>query len=241
MRSRRGSPSIGMVAICTLGMAWTASGRVEAQYGYGYGYGYGGYAGSYGGFGNIGMSLYDQEIAKQQMYAESVSRYQLQTAQAAEAYQSASLMQQKAIATAMENERRAQALDEKNYRQAKDAQAEQLAERRTYVATHMDELFDPEGKVRWPEGAPVGGDLAARLQEANAAIQAANQEYRSKGQAGVQDVVEAKRALYAYGHPALDRLRSSGVLRSRYAPMLAFLQGLDAALDVLGGSSATAG
>src|SRR4051812_2962890 len=105
MRSRRESPSIRMAAICLLGLAVTASGRVSAQYGYGYGFG--GYGFGYGS-GSVGMSVADEAIAKQQMLAESVSRYRLQTAQAVEAYQAANLMRQRAIATALENERQAE-------------------------------------------------------------------------------------------------------------------------------------
>src|SRR5215213_343797 len=105
MRSRRVSPLIRMAAICVLGVVVTVSGRVSAQWGWGYGYGY--------GTGSVGMTAYGQQIAKEQMLAESVSRYELQTAQAVETYQAASQMQQNAIATALENEQRAQALQEK--------------------------------------------------------------------------------------------------------------------------------
>jgi hypothetical protein len=239
MRARRGSLSIRMAAICSLGMAVTASGRVSAQYGYGFGYRYG-----YGyGSGSVGMSLEDEAIAKQQMVAESVSRYRLQTAQAVEAYQAANLMQQRAIATALENERRAVALRETYDVKENDSQAEQAAARRKFAANHLDEVIDPQGKVRWPDAAPVGGDLAARRQEADAAIQAAYQQYRAQGQASVQNVVEAKRTLYTYGQPALARLRSTTALRGRVSTLLPFLQGLDAALDALGepASSPSAG
>src|SRR4051812_33962445 len=99
MRCRSASASIRMAAICVLGVVVTVSGRVSAQWGWDYGYG--------NGSGGVGMTVFGQQIAKEQMLAESVSRYELQTAQAVEAYQAANQMQQNAIATALENEQRA--------------------------------------------------------------------------------------------------------------------------------------
>ena len=242
MRSRRGCLSVRMAALVSIGAAWAAPGRVGAQYAiYGYGYGNPGGYGGYGGFGGPGMSLYDQEVAKQQALAESASRYQLRTAQAEEAYQAANLLQQQAVATALENQRQAQALRSQYDVQTKAPTADPAAGSSPTPPIPLGELIDPQGKVLWPEGTPVGGDLAAKRQLADAAIRAAYQEHRSGGQASVQAVVEAKRALYAYGQPALARLRASSVLRSRVSTVLPFLQGLEAALNSLGESSPPAG
>jgi hypothetical protein len=233
MRCRREGPSIRMAAICVLGMVVTASGRVGAQWGWDYGYGY--------GSGSVGMTAFGQEVAKRAMLAESVSRYRLETAQAVEAYQAANQMQQNAIATALENEQRSQALQEKYAVKAQAAQEQQAAALRTYAIDHLNEVIDPQGKVRWPDAAPVGGDLAARRQEADAAIRAAYRQYRAQGQASVASVVEAKRTLHAYGQPALARLRASSTLRDRVSTVLPFLQVLDAALDALGEPASSAG
>jgi hypothetical protein len=189
----------------------------------------------------VGMTAFGQDVAKRAMLAESVSRYRLETAQAVEAYQAANQMQQNAIATALENEQRAQALQEKYAVKAQAAQEQQAAALRTYAIDHLDEVIDPQGKVRWPDAAPIGGDLAARRQEADAAIRAAYRQYRAQGQASVASVVEAKRTLHAYGQPALARLRASSTLRDRVSTVLPFLQVLDAALDALGEPASSAG
>ena len=241
MRRRRVSPSIRVVAVVLSGLACVASRGAIAQYAiYGYGYGNpGGYLGGGTGFGNVGMTVYDQALAKQQMYAESVSRYQLRTAQAVEAYQAANLMRQKAVATALENQRQAEALAAQYDVRTKYPTAQPAPSPAPPIP--LDELIDPQGKVRWPDAAPVGGDLAARRQQADAAIQAAYQQFQAQGQASVQGVVEARRALYAYGQPALARLRASDALRGRVNTLLPFLNHLDAALGTLGEASPPAG
>jgi hypothetical protein len=207
--------------------------RVGAQWGYGYGYGGWGWGG-YGGFGAMGMSLYDQEMVKASYYMQSAAAYNVMNAQSAQSYASANLMQQQAINTALQNQQLSSqiAQDKYNlYNQAKNQAMEQA--RASAPRIPLSALIGSDGAVNWPEVAPSGGNHGDRRQAAEAAIRTAYLSFRQSGQAGVTAVVAAKRALHEYGEPALTLLRARGDTRGR-ADLVQFLQALEAALDAMG-------
>src|SRR5690348_777910 len=103
-----GIGTVRAAALLTLAFALLPAGTASAQYfgygGYGYGgYGYGGYGGwggygggYYGAFGGMGMTYDEQQAVKQSAMALAASRYDLQNAQAVEAYSKANLYDQQA-------------------------------------------------------------------------------------------------------------------------------------------------
>lgn len=231
MRSIRISriKSVARILGLGLGIVLAIAGRSDAQ---GYGYGYGGW-GYGGGFGFMGMSLYDQQMIKQQYFMQSVARFNMENARTAQAYQSANLMQQEAIRANIENQRLAYQTAKERYdlrsRQAADYQASKAAMYRV----PLDQLFDPQGDVLWPDFAPSGGIHGERQQAANEAIRAVYLEARSN-QANVSSVVTANHLLHAYGQPALDLLRTRGDTRAR-AELVDFLNRLEVAVNDMGG------
>ena len=165
-------------------------------------------------------------IQQQQRYALNNSRYELQNAQASEAYAKANFFQQAAEATARENAQAAAAAtpirERYNVRTTR-------AKGTTHVpkaapTLPLDKLMTPAGKVLWPEGAPSD---EART-EFDAAIAAVAKDFRDSGHAEVQDVNAARDALYAFGTPALAKVRRENPAK---APALkAFLNSMDATL-----------
>ena len=146
-----------------LGAVLALAGRSDAQgYGYGYGgWGYGGYGG-YGGFGSMGMSLYDQAMVKEQSYMNNAARFNLQNAQAEQAYQAANLIQQRAVNTALENQRLSYQLAKEKY----DVRSREAASYQAAMAANppvpIDQLIDGQGRVLWPDYAPSGGAQGER-------------------------------------------------------------------------------
>lgn len=216
-----------------LGIILAVTGQSEAQWGGGYGYGGWGWGG-YGGFGSMGMSLYDQAMVKEQYYMNNAARYNLQNARTAQAYQSANLMQQQAVRTELENQRLAYQTAKERYDIRSREAASYQAARAAALRVPLDQLFDQQGNVLWPDYAPSGGAHGERRAQADAAIRAAYLEARSS-RASIGDVVEADRLLHAYGQPALDLLRTRGDNRTR-AELVNFLNTLEVAVNDLGAS-----
>jgi hypothetical protein len=213
------------------------------SYGYGYGYtpyvatgGYGGYPGwgwgagwnyYYGGpFGGAGYSLYDIDMLKQQQYALNASRYNVETAQAAQAYQAANYYQQQAVATALNNYKEQAALREK-FNTANAAPA--LAPKPTpgHPTVPLESLYDRRGQVIWPAVATRNDNRDA----ADSAMQVVVQEYRKRGRASVASVLDARDKLYAYGRPALSHVRRQRPTAGE--PFKDFLNNLDVSLDLM--------
>lgn len=234
MRSGNPVRNASALAALALALALAGPGAAHAQwgggYGFGAGYGFGGWGGGGWGFGDIGMSPYDQAMVKEQFYANNAARFNLQNAQAEQAFQSANLMRQQALNTALENQRLAYQIAKDRYDiRGRQASASQAAA----PAIPLDSLIDDDGQVLWPDYAPSGGAHAERRQRADAAIKVAYLGYKKDGHAGVNEVVDARRRLHAYGQPALDLLGTRGDARAR-AELLGFLNALDAAVDGLG-------
>jgi hypothetical protein len=223
-----------------LGGILAGGGRARAQwgggYGFGAGYGFGGWGGGYG-WGNMGMSLYDQAAVKEQYFMMGAARFNLDNAVAEQAYQSANLMQQQAINTALENQRLSYQLAKEKYDIDTRAAASMQEARAAAPKVPIDSLINDQGQVLWPDYAPSGGAHGQRQQKLDAAIKLVYDQARTKGHAGVGEVVEARRELHAYGDPALKLLASRGDKRAR-AGMVDFLNALDAVLDGLGSGQA---
>jgi hypothetical protein len=227
-RIRRLAPIV-LVALAAVAAPKSA----DAQWG-GYGFGgYGGYGG-YGAFGGaIGTTIYDQDLIKQQSYALSASRYDLQNAQTVNAYQSANLMQQQAYAVALENQKRYDALQEKYDLKAREAKAQAEVRRRQAVLASLNNVIDSTGQVLWPAVAPDGGDFAAVRQAAEDAIRYVYREYKAKSKAGVSAVVDASKKLHEYGEPALTSLRYRNQ-RKAATDLRNFLNQLDESISDMG-------
>jgi hypothetical protein len=109
--------------------------------------------------------------------------------------------------------------------QSKDKQASKLLPR--------SQVLSAEGQVLWPAKAPAEGELGKSRAAAEAAIKAAVKETEGGGKASVQNVVEAKDRLYAYGRPALEKAAAQS--RQAAQGLLHFLTSLERVLDSLAG------
>jgi hypothetical protein len=237
MRSQPRLPRLAALAVLATAATLAGAGRAEAQWGYGYG-GYGGYGGwGWGGggmFGNMGMSLYDQSMVKEQYYMLNASRFNLQNAAAEQSYQSANLMQQQAINTALENQRLGYQLAKETYDVETKAASLAQAARDAAPKVPIENLVNASGQVLWPDYAPSGGVQGERRDKADVAIRNVYESARTNGQAPVNQVVEANRRLHEYGEPALNLLNTRGDKRAR-AGMVDFLNALESAVQGMGG------
>src|SRR5262249_39774021 len=174
------------------------SGRADAQWGmggWGGGWGWGG-----GPFGSgIGMSLYDQQMVKDSYYSSMAAQYNMMNAQAAQAYQSANLMQQQAVQTALQNQQLSRGIADKYVLSKQEA----WANRKTAAIDHLNQLFDPRGNLLWPNVTPYDADLVPKRQEVDDAFRTIFQQTRGGSSPSVQSLVAAKQKLYAFGKPAL--------------------------------------
>ncbi len=198
----------------------------------GYGFSPGGYNVGYGPNGGAGISPYDQQLAAQQQYAMNASRYDLQTAQAAEAYQRANLYQQQALSMAVNNAKEQAALRQKFSVKTMEPKYSN-APAKVAPNVPLNDLLNDDGTPKWPGIAPKN-DLRA---QADSAIAAVAKDFRQDGQATVQDVNDARDALYAYGRPALATVRRQHA--SQGSSFKDFLNNLDVALDVMGQAPTT--
>ena len=183
-----------------------------------------GYYGGYSGYG-FGTSSFDDPLARQQQYALANSRYEMQNAQASEAYAKANYFQQQAIAASIKN---AQAAPQPPIRERFNARttrprgAVQPAKAEPNLA--LDKLVNKDGDVLWPTAAPKDGSR----DEFDAAIASLAKQFQDAGKADVQDVNATRDLLQKYGVPALAKLRRD---RPAQAPALkTFLNSLDATL-----------
>lgn len=198
--------------------------RAEAQYFMG------GFAP--GGWGSMGMTLYDQQMVKSQSYMLNANRYNMMSSGINLMNQRANLMQQEALSVAMQNQRTANQMMQERYNlYNQKAKAYEDAVREV-AGVPIEEMLDSQGHVLWPDFAPAGGAHEPRRAAADDAIARAYAQYRDKGQADVALVVAAKQALHAYGEPALKLLGVRSNPRPR-AQMVQFLNTLELAIDGL--------
>ncbi|HWE39485.1 MAG TPA: hypothetical protein VG406_23235 [Isosphaeraceae bacterium] len=191
--------------------------------GYGFGYGWG------NPFFGMGMSPFDQWAYRQQMYALNVSRYNVQTAQAVNAYQQANLFQQEAVGQALSNMKQYQAIQEK-YSPKTGARIGLPGEEVPVTALlPRNGMFNDDGTLRWPEIAPKN----RYRDEVDTAVDAALKDAQANGgKASVTLVAEAKNRLQDYGQPALRLVRQQ-TARAVGNRLRDFLNSLDYFLDNL--------
>ena len=207
-------------------------------------FGYGG-LGVYGGLGaTIGLSPYDQFTLKDQLYAGNASRYNLQNAQAVQAYAAANYYNTVANnAAASMTPPPANAGVKPTYNVQDGVQTAPNApnnneggaspgHNRLRVLSR-DAIMDADGNLRWPAPAPNDGDLASDRKALDAAVQKVAADAKGPGgRAPIRDVVDARDKLYAYGNKAMQQVHTndppnaSGVAR--------FLNSLDHALLAMG-------
>ena len=166
--------------------------------GYGLGYrGYGGYGGyGYGGYGGYGYGfpaggISPASIAYQAQLeaAQTRSRYNLQNAEAVEAYQGANLM-------------RAEAYDALSEANVNNSNARSNSSDQASEGVPLSNLFARDGEVLWPLGAPTDGELGTKRDAASAAIQEVVTEFAADREVPTRKVIEARQALSDYAVPA---------------------------------------
>jgi hypothetical protein len=227
-------------AAATCGAVFVGIGRARAQYfppaaQYSPAMGYGGWGTSNAwnaATGGMGMSPYGPVNPAAQA-AQAQARYQVQTAQAARAYQQAQLLQQQATAAAIERQRQSQPLQDRYSARTGTPTGGNAAPKTPAAGLEIDKLVDRTGKPRWPAGIATDIELATARAAADEAIAAAFREYQSKGSASVASVADAKQKLADYGNPALRRTRARN--RARAEGLLSYLETLDSALNTMGG------
>jgi hypothetical protein len=183
-----------------------------------------GYGFNVGPFG-YGDNAWSDPIGRQQQYALANSRYDLQNAQANEAYAKANFFQQAAIATALQNQNAGQAPEIRERYNARTARPKGAARApKADAPLSLDKLMTRQGAILWPDKAPKN-DARAAVDEAIAKLA---QQFATDGKADVQDVNAARDALHAYGQPALNKLRKDHPTLS--PAFRTFLNSLDATL-----------
>ncbi len=238
---------LATLATITLGLALAGGPRAQAQ-GWGYGYGFGGYGGGFGGYGGGGwgggwgefgggmpggMTVYDAALLRDQTFMMNNARYNAMNAFSTQAFQSANLMEQQAYNTALQNQRLSMELAQEKYNVAnQNRKSYELARDTNDPPAPIGQFVSANGEVLWPESAPSGGAHGTRRQAVDAAVSKAAGAFRSSGQVSVYDLVNARKALRAYGQPALDLLGNRRDIKGR-AQLLAFLNGFDRSLDHL--------
>lgn len=240
MRSVPRVRTLAALAALALGLGLAGNGRsAQAQWGWGYGfggfgggYGYGGYGGYGEGMAAGGMSIYDAAAMREQAYMMNGARYNAMNAYSNQANQQAYLMQQQAYNTALQNERLSMELAQQKYDIEKQNLKSYEAARAAEPVEPITQFINPDGQIQWPEGAPNGGAHATRRQAVDAAVGKAASAYRTSSRVNVADIVNARRALYAYGQPALDLLGTRRDARNR-AELLTFLRSFDRTLEHL--------
>ncbi len=212
-----------------------------SPFGYGNGYGFGGYGGlggyGFGGFGGYGgylggISPYNEVAAITENYALANSRYNLNTAEAVQAYAAANFYNTMARTTAANNyPMTAPAQSKFPIRWTTNNAQPNRAARHNYLP--IAKVVDDKGQIQWPSGAPTSpGDVAAARSDADKAVQDVASAYKKDGRAPVSEVVDAENKVEAYGRKAIETL---GADRQADAQGLGlFLGSLEHALNVMG-------
>ena len=112
---------------------------------------------------------------------------------------------QNAALQAMQNQQQMQAMELRFDVRNMTPKTVQAKERAANKPLTRNQVLSSDGKVLWPGRAPSEGELGKSRAAAEAAIKVAYKEFKADGKASVQNVVEAKELLYAYGHPALEK------------------------------------
>ena len=193
------------------------------------------------------------------------SRYNLNTAEAATAYQAANLFHQEALGTMLDNYGgRKYATAAPSYDIQTGAPTSVVpyslgngpsrAERERHPGVAVggrqnvvgpngggnlpfNRLIGRDGEVLWPLGAPTDGDLGAKKKAADEAIQGVLQDASRGRRVPARRVVEARDKLAAYVNPAADAVRKHN--EKDVDGFADFVQSLDAGLRSLAESRGT--
>ena len=180
------------------------------------------------------MTPYDQDLYKSQVYDLNASRYNLQNAQAAQAYAAANFYSTMANETAYRNYKQSTGMRPFypiGDRPTSNAADRPRPDRRPRIP--LDQLVGSDGRVNWPNTAPTEpADLSKKRDEVDHSVKDADKEYRKNGRATVADVVAARNRLNDYGHRALDSIREKQPASVR--DLAHFLNSLDFALLSMG-------
>jgi hypothetical protein len=206
----------------------TANYNWGVPYGANYNYGFMRY-----GEGGFGGSPYNAMAQSQLNMGMGPAPYGVNGPVATENYQGANQNLQQAAAQAMQNQRQMHAMELRFDVRKKTPRTVQSKERQATKLLTRNQVLSSGGKVLWPSKAPGDGELGKSRAAAEAAIKVAYEEFKAGGKASVQNVVEAKELLYAYGHPALDQ--AAGQSRQAAQSLHRFLFSLERAIDSLGG------
>ena len=181
-------------------------------------------------FGGIGRTLADQELWKQQMFAESAGRQNLMAAQSTREYGHANLMNHQAIGAALSNVQEKAAME--SYQAAVLARyKESMARRQGARHIPIEQLLSVDGTVLWPKAVARFPDLKPKRAAVEAAVGQVITELGESGCATLESVSVARSRLSAYGRPVVTRLRVQGPRTA--AQFQAFLLNLDVALQDL--------
>lgn len=226
-------------------------GGIAVSSGYGYGnfggYGFGGYGGvgggygigdfgyvggtlgnginGYNGYGSYGVTAYDQAMMQNEQYSLANSRYNMQTAQANQAYAEADYYRQKALQASIDNQNLTSGLRQTYGIKSSQPRYHHAPVPANAAPVDLNSVIGENGAIRWPSIAPQND--ARHL--ADEAIGQVASKFRNGKTPDVQSVNDARDALYAYGRPALASIRR--VHASKAAEMKDFLNNLDRGLD----------
>ncbi len=151
----------------------------------------------------------------------------------AEVYQGTNQNLDDAAAQAMQNQQQMQAMELRFDVRKRTPRTVQAKQRQAKKLLTRNQVLAADGKVLWPSKAPNDGELGKSRAAAEAAIKVAYKEFKAGGKASVQNVVEAKELLYAYGHSALDKAAGQSLKAAQ--SLHHFLSSLERAIDSLGG------
>jgi hypothetical protein len=206
----------------------TANYNWGVPYGSNYNYGFMRY-----GMGEFGGATYNPMMPPQFNPGMGPTPYEVYGTPGAEIYQRADPNLQGAVAQALQNQRQMQAMEPRFDIRRRTPRTMQSKERQATKLLPRNQVLSPDGKVLWPSKAPNEGELSKSRAAAEEAIKVAYKEFKAGGKASVQNLVEAKEQLYAYGHPALEK--AAGQSRQAAKGLLHFLTSLERAIDSLGG------
>lgn len=227
----------------TLGYGGAGFGNWGGGWGLGYGgwgLGYGGLGYGYGGLGFGAITPYGGALLRQEQAMLAMGRYNLWNAEATQAYSSAQLYHQQALAAALANYKTAARMtDRYSPTKVQPSSAEAVVDPRAGKIVTREQLISPDGRVLWPASAPKD----EKLDPLRAAFEDAAHEvmiqYRDHGRARVQSVAEAKARLLAYAQPALRVARRSEAQKNS-RQFWAFLDDLEQILDGMADPDASA-
>jgi hypothetical protein len=209
---------------------YPGTGNYQWGVGYGANYNYGYYRYGQGGFAG---SPYNPTAQSQLNLGMTPAGYDIYRPPIGAVGQGASTNDLAGAAQAMQNQRQMQVMEPRFDVRKRTPRTLQAKSKQANKPLTRDQVLSPDGKVLWPTKAPGDGELGKSRAAAEAAIKTAYKEFNADGKASVQNLVEAKERLYAYGHPALEKAGRQNLAAAH--SLHHFLFSLEQVLDSLGG------